>query len=97
MSLLEAILDTALRMPTLLFTMQDLIVACWRAHPEQFGLQGYDYPDSNRIVTKVYGANGLIGRGCLAWHDEDAGKLWVVRGTIRPTHAACRKPPTVPS
>lgn len=45
----------------------DLILACWRASPMQFGLPGYesDYPDTNRVGSVLYGHRGAIGQGLV--------------------------------
>jgi hypothetical protein len=29
------------------FHVNDLVVACWHAHPQRFGLEGYAHPNSN--------------------------------------------------
>lgn len=49
------------------FALSDLVVACWREHPERFGLTGHrdQYPDNNRVEPLVYGASGLLARGLL--------------------------------
>jgi hypothetical protein len=37
------------------FTREDLVVACWRAFPERFGLKGFkdQYPDANRVYSAM--------------------------------------------
>lgn len=65
------------------FSAEDLVIAAWRRFPDAFGLEGYgnEYPDSNRVFTKIMGDKGLKGRGWLLKVGEkiyqlsDAGKL----------------------
>jgi hypothetical protein len=51
------------------WTLEDLVVACWKAHPDQFGMQGRrnEYPCSQSVLSKVYGDRGLIRRGLVVW------------------------------
>lgn len=51
------------------FTPQDLIVQAWRMYPKQFGMQAYKYPDSNRVVPRLYGDIGIIKLGWVKWVD----------------------------
>jgi hypothetical protein len=49
------------------FSAEDLVVTAWRMYPDTFGLSGYanQHPDSNRILTKIMGSEGLRGKGWL--------------------------------
>jgi hypothetical protein len=50
------------------FSAEDLVVAVWTRFPDSFGLQGYaNYPDSNRVLTKIMGTSGgLRARGWIS-------------------------------
>ncbi len=50
---------------TATFTRSDLVIACWRAHPYEFGLVGYELPNTNAVNPKIDGAVGLIARGYI--------------------------------
>jgi hypothetical protein len=48
------------------FTMEQLIVTAWKEYPKSFALRGYpEHPDSNRVQSKVYGRESLLGLGLL--------------------------------
>jgi hypothetical protein len=47
------------------FTLNDISVAVWKAHPEAFGMNGYPYPDNHKVHYILYGARGLIAKGIL--------------------------------
>lgn len=49
------------------FKFADLLVACWKKYPLRFGLKTFEqqYPDSNRLIVTLCGANGLIHRKLL--------------------------------
>ncbi len=47
------------------FTLNDVSVAVWKAHPEAFGMNGYSYPDNHKVHYILYGAKGLIAKGIL--------------------------------
>jgi hypothetical protein len=57
------------------FTAEDLIVRAWKDYPESFGLSGYreNYPDSNRVLSKLMGSVGLCSRG---WLEQVSTKLY---------------------
>jgi hypothetical protein len=63
--LLLAALRVRERRPT--FTAEDLVVQAWQLFPDTFGLAGYgqQYPDSNRVLTKIMGSGGMRGKGWL--------------------------------
>lgn len=68
------ILRAAITLPER-FTKADLVEAAWLAHPHEFGLRTYNYPNSQSVYCKVDGATGLVGRGYLEW--IEAGVLRV--------------------
>jgi len=47
------------------FTLNDISVAVWRAHPESFGMKGYPYPDNHKVHYILYGTRGLIAKGII--------------------------------
>jgi len=47
------------------FTLNDISVAVWRAHPDAFGMKGYPYPDNHKVHYILYGTRGLIAKGIL--------------------------------
>lgn len=49
------------------FSVEDLIVKAWNLYPESFSLRGYhaQHPDSNRVLAKLSGNDGLCGLGWL--------------------------------
>jgi hypothetical protein len=47
------------------FTLNDISVAVWRAHPEVFGMKGYPYPDNHKVHYILYGTRGLIAKGIV--------------------------------
>jgi hypothetical protein len=47
------------------FTLNDISVAVWRAHPEFFGMKGYAYPDNHKVHYILYGTRGLIAKGII--------------------------------
>lgn len=49
------------------FSLSDLMVRAWQLYPDEFGMREYPYPDTNRLVPRIYGAEGLIKRGRLRW------------------------------
>jgi hypothetical protein len=52
----------AVRQP---FTLNDISVAVWKAHPEIFGMRGYSYPDNHKVHYILYGKRGLIAKGII--------------------------------
>ncbi len=46
------------------FSTDDLVVACWLTYPDTFCLRGYrnKHPDSNKVVAKLAGDDGLCGK-----------------------------------
>lgn len=69
------------------FTAEDLVVAAWKFEPSSFGLRGHEeeYPDSNKLYTKIDGRSGLVAKGYL----EKAGER-TLRLTERGLAAAIR-------
>jgi hypothetical protein len=47
------------------FTLNDVSVALWRAHPDAFGMKGYPYPDNHKVHYILYGSRGLIAKGLV--------------------------------
>jgi hypothetical protein len=47
------------------FTLNDVSVAVWRAHPEFFGMKGYPFPDNHKVHYILYGSRGLIAKGII--------------------------------
>lgn len=58
------ILKVAVLLPKT-FTKADLCVAAWNRHPGIFGMKDYNLPDTQRVLCKIDGHLGLIGRGYL--------------------------------
>lgn len=54
------------------FSVEDLIVRSWQLFPEAFSLRGYfaKHPDSNRVLAKLSGVDGLCGLGWLEHTDQ---------------------------
>lgn len=48
----QVILQAAAKLPAE-FTAADLIVACWQQEPAIFGLPGYEYPHSQRVLCEM--------------------------------------------
>lgn len=50
------------------FTAEDLVVAVWERDHASFGLRGHEaqYPDNNKVYTKIDGRSGLVTKGLLA-------------------------------
>lgn len=48
------------------FTLADIVLASWKAHPDRFGLAGHpEHPDSKNISSYIYGTRGLVARKML--------------------------------
>lgn len=60
----ELILAVAVTLPSQ-FTKPGLAVACWRAHPAEFGMRAYDLPDTQRVYSKLDGMQGVVARGWI--------------------------------
>ena len=59
----EKILLSAFKLwPDDSFSAEDLVVACWKEFPEDFGLQGYEqlYPDSNIVYRYIMGQSSIV-------------------------------------
>jgi hypothetical protein len=60
------------------FTVEDLVVACWRKFPESFALKGHtEHADSNKVLAKLSGTEGVRALGWIE-HD-DQGRLRLTR------------------
>lgn len=75
MTICEKILDAAQRTFHGEFSCEDLVVACWRLHPQDFTLNGYDHPDSNKVIAALVGCRGVVARG---WLLKVAPKTYVI-------------------
>jgi hypothetical protein len=47
------------------FTLNDISVAVWKAHPEFFSMKGYPFPDNHKVHSILYGRRGLIAKGII--------------------------------
>lgn len=67
----------ALSNDTETFPVEDLIVRAWTLYPESFSLRGYHakHPDSNRVLAKLSGTDGLCGLGWLEHTDQRTYRL----------------------
>lgn len=74
-SLIGKILDVAKFLPQP-FERELLIVEVWRKYPLDFGMKGYPYPNTNKVLTNIFGSKGLIQRGFLEQTDDG---LWRVK------------------
>ena len=76
------------------FNAEDLVVRCWERFPDTFGLQGYAdrYPDSNRILKKIMGGEGLRGKGWLRKVGEKKYRVTeVARQTVKARETPSQK------
>lgn len=70
-SLTDKVLIAALDLSTgdlnVSFTAEELLLAAWETDKSAFGLRGYEteYPDSNKLYTKIDGKSGLVSKGFL--------------------------------
>lgn len=47
-------------------TTEEIVVAAWMSHPEDFCLDGFpQYPDSSKVIFTLMGRKGLVGKGFL--------------------------------
>lgn len=56
------------------FTRGQLVVACWKADPKRFSMQGVQdsYPDSHRVLCHLWGVRGLLKQGSIVKAGPDA-------------------------
>lgn len=49
------------------FTAEDILIKAWNDDKSAFGLRGHenDFPDSNKLYTKLDGKGGLVSKGLL--------------------------------
>jgi hypothetical protein len=49
------------------FTAEDILIKAWKDDKSAFGLRGHenDFPDSNKLYTKLDGKGGLVSKGLL--------------------------------
>ena len=57
------------------FTLNDISVAVWHAHPDVFGMKGYPYPDNHKVHYILYGTRGLIAKGIIRREREGIFRL----------------------
>lgn len=50
------------------FSVQALVIAAWRAHPDTFGLKGYERQSAsdNKVIVALSGSSGMVARGWLS-------------------------------
>jgi hypothetical protein len=55
------------------FTAAQIVVAAWQLSPQRLGLAGFAdlYPDSNKVLSVVWGQKGMIGQGQIAKAGKD--------------------------
>ena len=72
------------------FSVENLIVRSWKMFPESFSLRGFErlYPDSNRVLAKLSGADGLCGLGWLEHTDQRTYRMSRKGRTVARTLAA---------
>lgn len=72
------------------FSSADLVVRAWELFPAEFSLHGYfaKHPDSNSVLSKVCGKDGLVGLGLL---DQPAQRTYRVTPKGRREAARCLK------
>ena len=76
LNLREKILLAALTIETETFRIGRLAVRAWERYPADFALDDEPHPDSNVVIAKLSGADGLVG---LGWFER------VAPGTFRVT------------
>ena len=47
------------------FSLNQLVVTAWEAHPDIFGMPDYPYPDKHKVHELVYGKGGMISSRSL--------------------------------
>jgi hypothetical protein len=71
----EKILAAAYELPSNNFSLEELIVACWKKWPDTFGLVEFNYPDSNIVSAALSKREGVIRRG---WFERVAPKTYII-------------------
>jgi hypothetical protein len=74
----EKILLAAITLEAETFDTDTLVVCAWKRYPESFSLGAHPYPDSNAVIARLCGKDGLVG---LRWFERPAP------GTFRVTKA----------
>ena len=74
------------------FTLNDISIALWQAHPEVFGMKGHPYPDNHKVHYILYGTRGLVAQGLIRRVEQG---LFRVPEDVKPTqvNAPPPKPP----
>lgn len=90
----EKILVAAIGLEVEVVDVCELVVACWRRWPRAWGLRGFEqqYPDSNKVLAKLWGLDGVVALGWLA-RGEHEGKLIVTAKGRRIATALLRREP----
>ncbi len=47
------------------FSAEELVVTAWKKFPETFSLTGFDYPDSNRVLSEIMGSKSIRKKGLI--------------------------------
>jgi hypothetical protein len=47
------------------FSFEALAVECWKRHPRDFSLKGFDLPDVRKVAVCVMGRKGLVSLGVM--------------------------------
>lgn len=63
LTLREKILLAALTIEAETFGTGRLVVRAWETYPADFALDGESHPDSNVVIAKLSGAEGIVGLG----------------------------------
>lgn len=97
----QKILCAAATLPAEGFSGHTLAVAAWRRYPESFSLDvpGESLPNSNAVLSKLSGVEGIIARGWLARVGESTYQV-TARGrrdaAVLGTAPAAPTPPPAP-
>lgn len=78
------------------FTKEELAIACWKAHPDQFGFKasdGISRPHTNATNCKINGSTGLVAHELLDW--VSPGVLTVTPRGRRQAHGPGPRKPVV--
>lgn len=91
--ILRALGDVTRRVPCVGVSIEAVVVRAWEIAPHRFGLVGHEdaHPDSNRVVPKIAGADGLCKMGFAKRTDRGEvalthlGAAWCRRSVARAT------------
>lgn len=72
----------------------ELVVRAWKLYPESFSLQGTEHPDSNAVIAKLSGPDGLCG---LGWFERVGPRRYALtRRGRKEAEKLLPKPPRAP-